>query len=144
MSIYRKYHVISWYVPLIWLAEDGYKRADFGRPRSSLFVNSFSGLRYYLWFSLWSKQSGASITWKELSFPDGTTLPKLCLMAILARRMVKSAVISPLELPMAGQQLESSDRKLSHLTCFWLTLVALSGLTLDSRSSERNSASGLP
>jgi len=65
-------------------------------------------------------------------------------MAILARRMVKSAVISPLELPMAGQQLESSDRKLSHLTCFWLTLVALSGLTLDSRSSERNSASGLP
>jgi len=36
MPIYKKYHVISWYAPLIWLAEDEYKRADFGRPGSSL------------------------------------------------------------------------------------------------------------
>jgi len=30
------------------------------------------------------KLSGASITWKDLSFPDGTTLLKLCLVAILS------------------------------------------------------------
>jgi len=43
------------------------------------------------------KQNGASITWKALSFPDGTTLPKLCLVASLKlERMVVSATITPL------------------------------------------------
>ena len=96
MSIYRKCHVISEYAPLIWLVEDGYKRADFGLPGSSLLW--IPSLVYAVICSLAfeAKQSGASITWKDSSFPDGTALSKLCLVTFLARRIVRSAVISPL------------------------------------------------
>jgi len=93
--------VISWYAPLIWLAEDEYKKTDFSRPGSSLLwiptqvYATICGLAFEV------KQSGASITWKDSSFPDGTILPKLCLVAILARRMVRSAAIFSMICPMS-------------------------------------------
>jgi len=83
------------------------------------------------------KLSGASITWKDLSSPDGTTLLKLCLAVILSLNgWLLSAAILPLYALVITGSLSLQTKSNVNDLFFWSTLVALSGWSSDAQNYE--------